>query len=421
MAISNGVIFIWTGTNAGIPAGWERVTALDVRFPKAVANTSTEPNVTGGSDTHTHTGSSHTHTMASHTHTVSYGTSAGINRDNGTNDRDGIANGHSHPSQTSGGPTNVSVSSESVTYTSVSNNPPHYEVIYITPTTSAGGLPNLALALSEDTSFVNNTGKYNGYYICDGNNSTPNLANKYLKGAGTGNNAGGTGGSTTNNHSLSHTHSISHAHAQLTTPLSTGPFNESTSGSSDMASKFHTHTTTINTTNSSTSDTPSTTTTETVEPAYKKLLAIQNRSGTVYTPLGIIGMWLGTLANIPTNFEIISTMDDKHLKIASNVGEIGNTGGSNTHTHASSTHTHSAVSHSHTGSTSTFGSDTRHDGNAQGGVRDHTHAVTVSTENLTLNAGSTTADSSSNEPEYRTVAFIKYLGEKGASILLNLI
>ena len=421
MAISNGVIFIWTGTNAGIPAGWERVTDLDGKYPKVISNGSTEPNTTGGSATHTHTGSSHTHTMASHTHTVSYGGSLGTNQDSGSSDQNGIANGHSHPSQTSGGPTSVSVSNESVTYTSVSNDPPYYTVIYITPTTSVGGLANLTIGLYEDSDFTtNNTGKFNGYYQCDGNNSTPDLTNRYFKGASAGADAGTTGGSTTNSHTLTHTHSISHAHAQLTTPLSTGPFNNDTGGS-DMASKFHTHTTTINTTNSSTSDTPSTTTTETVEPSYKKILPLQNRSNSVYTPNGIIGLWLGSLNSIPINFELVSNYYNYYLKGTYGYLQIGDTGGSNTHTHASSTHTHSAVSHSHTGSTSTFGSDTRRDGNGEGGVRDHNHNVTVSTENIILNSGSTTADSSSNEPEYRTVALIKYLGEKGASILLNLI
>jgi hypothetical protein len=188
-----------------------------------------------------------------------------------------------------------------------------------------------------------------------------------------------------------------------------------------MASKTHTHTTTINSASNSTSDTPSTTTSENVEPAFKKLLALQNRSGTIYTPVGIIGLWLGTIANIPGNFEIVSSMYGNHLKITNTNGDIGNTGGSNTHTHASSSHTHSAISHNHTGSTSVFGANTRHDGNAQGGIFNHTHAVTVSSTNLVLDSADTTADSSSNDPEFRTVAFIKYKGEKGGSFIFNLL
>ena len=421
MAIPNGVIFIWTGTNVSIPAGWQRVTDLDDKFPKSNTDSSTNPNVTGGTSTHTHTGSSHTHTMQSHTHTISYGVASGTIEDSGASDQNGVSSDHAHPSQTSGGPTNVSVSSVSVTYTSVSNNPPFYTVIYITPTSTVGGIPNLSLGLSDDSGFSNNTGKYNGYYKCDGNNSTPDLTDRYLAGATTGANAGTTGGSLTNAHTLTHTHSITHDHAQLTTPVSAGPFNSSTGGS-DMASKTHTHTTTINSASNSTSDTPSTTTTETVEPAFKKLLAIQNRSGTIYTPVGIIGLWLGTIANIPSNFEIVSSMYGNHLKITNTNGDIGNTGGSNTHTHASSSHTHSAVSHTHTASgLGHTGSNQNQNTGAVVTSTNSVHSATITSVNIEMGSANTTADSSSNEPEFGTVAFIKYKGEKGGSFIFNLL
>jgi hypothetical protein len=418
MAIPTGVIFIWTGTNASIPAGWQRVTDLDDRFVK---DDYSAINSVGGNTTHTHSSSAHTHSMSSHTHTVSYsGTVGGTNQDSGASSGGGIQNFHSHPAQTSGVPTNTSVSSEAATYTAVSNNPPYYEVIFISPTTTAGGLPNLAIGLTDDTGFVNNTGKYGGYYNCDGLNSTPNLTSKYLKGASAGANAGGTGGSTTNSHTLSHTHSTSHDHASLTTPASTDTRNTSTGGS-NMASNTHTHTVTINSAVVSTNDTPSTTTPETVEPAYKTLLALQNRSSSAYTPVGIIGMWLGTLASLPSNFELVTSMDTKYLKIGSVVGDIGVTGGSNTHTHASSTHTHSVVSHTHSADVSVFGTNIRHSGNSRGGVANHRHDGYVSSENITLDVGSTSANSSSNEPEYRTVAFIKYKGEKGGAFLFNFV
>jgi len=426
MAISNGVIFIWTGTNAGIPAGWERVTDLDVKYPKAVSNTSTEPNTTGGADTHTHTSPAHSHTELNHTHTISLAlTGANYGRPGNNENMDD----HTHASHQSGNVVGGGLSSVTSTYSSVSNNPPHYEVIYITPTTVAGGLPNLALALSEDTGFVNNTGKYNGYYICDGNNSTPNLANKYLKGAGTGANAGGTGGSTTNVHTLTHTHSVTaHSHSAVTSPSTTpsqttdGWGGVPTGGYSPSFNTAHTHTTSLNSTTPVITGTVTLTCSETVEPAYKKLLAIQNRSGTVYTPTEIIGLWLGTIANIPSNFEIISTMNDKHLKIASNVGEIGNTGGSNTHTHTN-THNHTA-SHTHTGTSSQHPNYDDNNFSAfyttgNSVLQTTTHPVTVASATSTYSTETTTADSSSNEPEYRTVAYIKYKGETGGAFLLN--
>jgi len=425
MAISNGVIFIWTGTNANIPAGWERVTALDSKYPKAVANTSTEPNTTGGSATHTHTSPAHSHTLQNHTHTITIsGISSGAG--NAGDSRENATDHTGHAPFTSGAVSGGGLSSVTSTYASVSNDPPYYEVIYITPTTAVGGLPNLALALSEDTGFTNNTGKYNGYYLCDGTNSTPTLANKYLKGAGTGADAGGTGGSTTNVHTLTHTHSVSlHTHVAATSGAANG-FSQRDEPGSGFVRHDHTHQVALL---APASDPISAedivlTTTETVEPAYKKLLAIQNRSGTVYTPTDIIGLWLGTIADIPTNFEIISTLNDKHLKIASNTGEISNTGGSNTHTHSAQDHTHTAAgTHTHTANGLEHVSGTSVSGSDNSATRDsqvHTQP-TVTNETSVYNTATTTAESSSNEPEYRTVAFIKYKGEKGASILLNLI
>jgi len=423
--ITNGVIFIWTGTNASIPAGWSRVTDLDDRFPKGNLDGLTNPNVTGGALTHTHTGTSHNHTMASHTHTTSYAPSNNLNSTLTESGNDGAENGHTHIAVTSSGPVNVSVSSSSVTYSSVSNNPNFYTVIYITPSTTAGGIPNLSVGLSDDSSFVNNTGKYNGYYNCDGNNSTPNLTQRYLAGASTGANAGTTGGSQTNSHTLTHTHTVSHNHSDQqsgTVTPATITVNRSGSGS-DCPTETHTHNTSYSSTNTDTSDSPSTSTPENVEPAYKALLAIQNRSLTTYTPVGIIGLWLGTLANIPQNFEIVSSMYDRHLKIGSVVGDIGVTGGSNTHTHASSSHTHNAISHTHTISVANHSSTSDNSGSApRTSLRSHGHPGSSATSvNAVLDSANTSADSSSNEPEYRTVAFIKYKGETGGSFIFNIL
>jgi hypothetical protein len=46
MAIAASIIFIWPSTNASIPAGWERETTLDAKYPKGTA-VSVDPDVTG--------------------------------------------------------------------------------------------------------------------------------------------------------------------------------------------------------------------------------------------------------------------------------------------------------------------------------------------------------------------------------------
>lgn len=415
MVVPNGVIFIWTGTNATIPAGWQRVTALDGKFPKGIVNTSTQPNTTGGSNTHSHTTTAnHTHTMANHTHSITLNAGVGAGAD-ATSGNDMNSYNHSH-SGTSGGVSDVSVSSVSATYKSVSHLPPYYEVIYITPTTNATGLAPNAVCLYEDNDFtVSNTGKFVGYYECDGNvsNNVPDLRNKYLKGAGTGADAGGTGGATNHNHAeLTHSHTQTHRHSAVvfSAPARTleGKNSQDTPYESNLN---HSHTIYPNANTTAPSSNPTINTSgDTVEPAYKKLLSLKNNSGTTYTPLGVIGMWLGTLANIPSNYDIISTMNDKHLKIANLYTEIGNTGGSNTHSHTGTTHSHTIPSHNHSHSNVFHPSpDWRTDASGGGDVYNNNtyHTVTIGNSTGSLNSATTNSDTKNNEPEYRTVAYIK--------------
>ena len=241
--IPNGVIFIWTGTHTSIPAGWERVTALDGKYPKGAAD-GVNPNDTGGSATHTHTLSSHTHTMVAHSHTGTVGpATSGIGTGGGTGN---AGQNHTHTAtipDSIGG----SLTGGSGTYSEILNDPPYYTVIFIRPTNPVKYLPNLAIYLYEGSD------SKSGHYVCDGNNSTPNLANKYLKGATSGADAGSTGGSTTNVHTLTHTHTVSsHTHSS-TSPAADIP-GETESGSTGWVGA-HTHNITTNSQTSSISST----------------------------------------------------------------------------------------------------------------------------------------------------------------------
>lgn len=425
MAIPNGVIFIWTGTNASIPAGWSRVTDLDDRFPKGDAT----PNIIGGSANHSHTSPAHNHEMDWHTHEFyvsgAYGGTAGTQ----TNSENTAGLNHTHTNgTTNNSASGILTDTVAAVYSSISNNPPFYKVIYITPTSVAGGLPNLCLGLSDDTGFSNNSGKYNGYYQCDGNNSTPNLTDRYLLGASAGADAGTTGGSLTNVHLIEHTHFnvASHDHYFASGTVNS-QLRDSDPSVTQEFSNSHTHSGALNSVSDTVSTAyPSVTCSETVEPNYKKLIAIQNRSSTVYTPVGIIGMWLGATANVPSNFEVVTAMQNYHLKITNTLAHIGNTGGSNTHTHTGNTHTHTG-SHNHgttvVGHTASIdrGSSTTYtyiDSLRGGPVY---HNITTNTVTTTYSTTTTSADSASNEPSFRTVAFIKYKGEKGGAFLFNLI
>ena len=97
--IPKNVILIWSGTNASIPAGWEREPTLDDKYAKATAE-AVDPNVTGGSHTHSHESPSHTHTN-SHVHTGRSNrpdTSGGwsVNSDNSGTNHSGCQNEHYH-------------------------------------------------------------------------------------------------------------------------------------------------------------------------------------------------------------------------------------------------------------------------------------------------------------------------------------
>jgi hypothetical protein len=139
----------------------------------------------------------------------------------------------------------------------------------------------------------------------------------------------------------------------------------------------------------------------------------------------MIGMWLGTLASIPSNYELTSTdMKGRHLKLTATTSEIGNTGGSNTHTHASQNHTHTA-SGTHTHTCENLTHVATHAQSQTGFTAATTstyHTVTIGTATSTYSDAATSADEQSNEPEYRTVAFIKLKSlSAGGAFLLNML
>jgi len=122
-------------------------------------------------------------------------------------------------------------------------------------------------------------------------------------------------------------------------------------------------------------------------------------------------------------------MRDRFAKTPSTLANNNQTGGANTHTHAASaSHSHSATS-THTHTVSSFGAATEFTGGSPSqtnALREHTHTVsTVGSATTTWNSTTITADSSSNQPEYKTVAYIQAtnaaLGGGGASIIPSII
>lgn len=419
MKIPAGVIFIWTGNNNEIPVGWARETALDGKYPKGTPD-STNPNQTGGNSTHEHTVSgTHTHTMVNHTHNVSLQAHT-YNSDVAGGSSTYVVPSHTHATFSSGNSSGGDLSAVSSSYSAISNDPPYYTVIFIRSQYGLSGIPNLALFFSDDEDFENNTGKYFGCYQCNGDNDTPDLRNKYLKGADTDANAGSTGGSTTNVHTLTHasSHSVSsHTHASKTSPAVSGTRSGTNSTSSNWLD-VHTHSIALNASTASVSSAnPSITTSETVEPEFRKLLPVQNRSGGNYVTTDIIGLWLGTLANIPVGWELITEFNNKFVKCANDTSEIGDTGGSSTHTHTNNTHTHTAsATHTHTATGAEHTTGNHGDGGEDSASRGtNAHPVSVQDITATYNNGTTSAESSNNEPEYRTTALIRLVKITGGA------
>lgn len=422
-AIPQNVILVWAGTNASIPSGYVRETTLDSKFAKGwgVEN----PNTTGGNPTHTHTSSAHKHTLASHTHTYTIPRITPF-RDGSNIENPGEAIGQDHiHTGTTGSESFSETGTTAVTYGAVSNNPPYYDVIFIK---ASGGSLLTTNIIALWAGWQGNNSVPMNWQICDGTGGSPDLRNKYLRGAGTGADAGTTGGSLTNVHDITHTHTgAGHTQGASTSsePTPSSHNSISTGGSNCCSVLNHTHS--VNSTNSTTV-TPDTysgtlTTLETVEPVYKKTCAIQN-TATGIKASGIIGMWLGTAASIPTGWVLCDgtngtpNLKDFYIKIANDTAEIGATGGANAHTHAAQNHLHTTSGHTHTVTqTINHVGFSRKNLTSGGGNRDDvidtdTHGA-ITTDSVAPNFldTSTTADSSANEPEYRTAVYIQFQQE----------
>lgn len=416
MNIPTDIILLWAGANGDIPANWVRETTLDSKFAKSSG--AVAPNNTGGATTHTHTSPAHSHTLGAHTHT--YTTSSvdwGINQYKSNNSGNNAAfNGSHNHTGTSGGASGGTIT-DACTYGAVSNNPPFYSPIFIKA--QAGALIETDI-IALWAGFGGVVTIPTNWQECTGANGSPDLRNKYLLGASTDADAGATGGSTTNSHDITHSHTpVTHTHTTAASSNNSS-VNGKNGGSDDSAivtPNPHAHNISLDAnTQNTNANTDTLVTAETVEPLFKKLCAIQ-RKATGLTVRGVIGLWLGSVASIPNGWVVCDgnngtvDMSDYHLKIAASNSEIGNTGGSNTHTHAAQSHSHTSNgSHTHTGSGGNHPGGYQHNsGGDQDVFTQNSNAHTITSDGATASYASanTTADSSNNEPAYRTAAFIQ--------------
>lgn len=427
--IPKNVILIWLGTNASIPTGWVRETLLDGKFPKGTP-IGGSPNTLGGSDTHTHTSPTHVHTMNNHQH------SGQTSRDGDYETEGGGYNGardaHIHDwtsSVLSGG-----ALSSGITYQAGSSLPPYYSAIFIKPSAGFQPFKDLIAILMRNSTIPQ------GFHVCDGLSSTPDLRQKFLRGAAAGADAGATGGSLNHTHDVTHTHpNAVHSHSGQTGYDSDQGSTNRKDGQSGGGSACDRHThgfSLYDFSEAATQYSGSAGSAETVEPAHRKLHAVRNISGAnLQVQPGMIGLWLGNESDIPPGWFLCNgqngTLDlrDKFTKIALDNTELAQLGGSHTHGHAlSNDHGHSAtVSHTHQGGTDYFPQTGTTTANNNGISKGHSHQINTphggscsSNTSSWVNA-QIQADPSNNEPAYLTVSFIefRYFAQAALAVLMT--
>lgn len=406
MLIPSGIIIMWPGTNASIPAGWTRVTSLDSKHPKGTG-AGVDPNVTGGADTHAHIDPGHTHSISAHTHdgqTTGVATSVAI-----FNSVDvSVADTHTHTTGTSGS-AGSSSSSTAGGWQSASNDPSFLGVIYIQSDGTPTGFPSGGWAFWDKVASL------------PINWSNPASArNVFPKGAGAGGDGGGTGGGSHTHTANSHTHIFnadSHTGGTTSTHTAANSDGSNTSQTFNIAAT-HDHTWSLaagsTQENAQTSASPGSTS---YEPAWTKLVIVQNDSGGQDIQARHVAGWLGVLSSIPAGWVLCDgtngtvDMRGRFVKGANSISEIGNTGGTAGHSHSDPTsHTH-AYDHTHAltigaGSASSFLG--RNDTTSVTAASDtHVHAGTSTSATGTSGTGVQTAPSTADtQPAFRTVAFV---------------
>jgi len=232
--VATGIIIVWTGSIADIPAGWDLCDGgsgrpdLRGRFISGAPNEQ-NAGATGGSETHYHTTTSagaHTHatsdSQGAHSHTFNSDSTlhyhGSVKRAGGSNayvqSDAGSQFTHQHTATSStGAHTHTLASGGGHTHTTqtASSLPAHYDVVFIYNTAASsiptGGILIWAGSIANIPS---------GFSICDGTSSLPNLRAKFIRGAAAGVNPGGTGGGDTH----SHTDGVSGEHSHTQDPFS---------------------------------------------------------------------------------------------------------------------------------------------------------------------------------------------------------
>jgi hypothetical protein len=364
MAIPSNVVIVWTGANASIPTGYTRETTLDGVYPRGCASGATTGGLSAGFNTHIHTASAHTHTITTGAPVesmVAYSSTGAIT---------GNSSSHGHAAVASG-------AASGVAWATGSSEPYAYHIIFI----KSGGTNDIP----KDAVVLTDANPGGDFVFCDGGSSTPNLASRWLRGASTNADAG-----TTYAGVHKHDDSDGHTHAAVTlgkmTESGVPRTNLATRGNTVVIST-HAHTGSLGSSGVTTLDNQS------VTVPFANLYCYQNQ-GSEQTLNGMIGLWLGTRANIPVYWSEVTSMRDTFIKNTDASGTALSSGAGASHSHTQSSHTHTATISS-SGATCLTGTTINT-------MPAHTHAVSsVSSETITT-------ASEQSLPAYITAFYIKY-------------
>jgi hypothetical protein len=131
-SLPNNIITLWLGSNAGIPAGWTRYTALDSVWAKG-CNANGEGGTTGGTSQHTHTASDCLPIQDLHAHVIVDPGATGTITSNPAGLNNLAQDGHTHIWDDNGQTaTNQTTSVTIDLSTAGASFPKHRTVIYVT-------------------------------------------------------------------------------------------------------------------------------------------------------------------------------------------------------------------------------------------------------------------------------------------------
>lgn len=424
---SLSVRVFWPSTHASIPANWTRGTAFDDRFLQGDDAGYAGPANGGGVhghtvDAHAPTGVSHTHSFSASATSPAVVTMTDSARGFDRVPHDALPIGHSHDSATSTAATiTYQDAAPVVTISSDDALPPYMKLIVIKPDAVTDDVPDDAVCFTDETP--------TGDGLPTGFVKYAALDDSFVRAPSVGADSDLAGfGAATHIHTQTsgdHDHQDDiHVH----TPTSEGAANPTFQvgfGSPQASGRpIQHHAVTLQAvTLSDVDNVEVVVNAASSEPAYIKLLGIQNTSGSPTTPVGIIVAFVGDADDIPSNWQLCDgngdTLDctNRQIKSTGTDGDVGDTGGSNTHANTTVAHGHMhAAAHDHPANATTITIKARQDAastkqTVTGGAP-HTHSWAVVNTQPVIQNETVTMSTDDGRSAYRTVVWIKKLIER---------